>query len=115
LADFREVFPHPITMPVEHPKATMVAQGPSPLVFQVREPSVARVIDLTTGQEITAAALGRGEMIYVSEETGVFAGKRKLAAGPFPPGHRYGISIDSDSETQAPHPAPAIAPLNGQQ
>ena len=115
LADFKEVFPHPSPATVEHPKAVMVAEGPSPVVFQVHEPSVARVIDLTTGQEITAAALGKGEMIYVSEDTGVFAGKKKLVPGPFTPGHRYGISLDTDSgtnwqtRTESPHPAPPPA------
>jgi hypothetical protein len=133
LADFREVFPHQSPATVEHPKSVMVAQGESPVVFQVREPSVARVMDLTSGQEITAAALGKGELIYVSEDTGVFAGGKKLVPGPFAPGHRYGISIDTDSgtswqtRTEAPHPAPPPAtqvapglgpqavPPNGQQ
>jgi hypothetical protein len=120
LADFKEVFPHRSPTDVEHPNSVMVAEGYSPVVFQVREPSTAHVIDLTTGQQIASAALGKGEMIYVSEDSGAFAGKRRLAAGPFEPGHRYGISVDVDSgqswhnraETANPHPVlpPATQP-----
>jgi hypothetical protein len=115
LADFKEVFPHQSPTPVEHPKSVLVAEGVSPLVFQVREPSVVHVMDLTRGEEIVSASVGRDQMVYVSEDSGVFAGKQKLAAGPFAPGHRYGISLDTDSgqswqtRTEAPHPAPPPA------
>ena len=97
LTDLQEAWPHRTPPVVEHPRSVMVAEGPSPVVFQVREPSRVHVLDLTTGQEIASAMVARGEMVYVSEDSGAFAGKQRLAAGPFAPGHRYGISIDTDS------------------
>jgi hypothetical protein len=116
LADFKEVFPHRSPTEVEHPKSVLVAEGYSPVVFQVREPSVAHVIDLTTGQEIASASVGKGEMVYVSEDTGAFAAKRQLLPGPFEPGHKYGISIDVDpgqswhNRTEMPNPHPMLPP-----
>jgi hypothetical protein len=115
LADFKEAFPRQSPTPVEHPKTVLVAEGLSPVVFQVQQPAVVHVLDLTNGQEIASASVSRGEIISVSEDSGAFAGKRRLAAGPFAPGHKYGISLDADTRqswqtrTEAPRPAPPPA------
>jgi hypothetical protein len=115
LADFKEVFPRQSPTPVEQPKSVLVAQGLSPVVFQVQVPAVVHVLDLTNGQEIASASVNRGEIISVSEDSGAFVGKRRLAAGPFAPGHKYGITLDTDTRqswqtrTEAPHPAPPPA------
>jgi len=99
-----------------HPKSTVVAQGPSPLVYQALEPCTVHIVDTTTGAEIATAVAKKQGLVYVSEETGAFVNGNRVVPGPFRPGHRYAISIDFSQEdswgtyirTQPP-PAPATS------
>jgi hypothetical protein len=93
--DFREAWAHRAPPPeASHPKSVVVAQGPSPLVYQVQEPCTVHVVDTTTGAEIATAAARKLGMVYVSEETGAFVNGERVVPGPFNHGHRYSISVD---------------------
>ncbi len=114
--DFRESWAHRTPPGVtDHPKSVLVAKGPSPLVFQMLEPGMVHIFDTTIGQEIASAPVGRGALVYVSEQSGAFASNNRLVAGPFAPGHQYGISVDVsqdeswNSRTQTP-PPPRLLP-----
>lgn len=98
--ELKEAWPRESVPPVPHPTSVVVAEGPAPLVFQVREPTVAHVLDMTTGLEIGSGPVGRLQLVYVSETTGAFAGKVRLVAGPLPEGHRYAISLNVGSGEQ---------------
>lgn len=97
--DFREAWAHR-TPPeaMQQPKAVIVAQGPSPLVYQVLEPCTVHIIDATTGAEIATAAAKKQGLVYVSEETGAFVNGDRVAPGPFNRGHRYAISVEVAQE-----------------
>src|SRR5882724_3798942 len=58
---------------VQHPGTVLVAQGRSPVVFQVQEPVTVHIMDTTVGKEIATASAARGSLVYVSEDTGAFA------------------------------------------
>ena len=97
--DFREAWAHRAPPPeASHPKSVVVAQGPSPLVYQVQEPCTVHIIDATTGIELVTTAAGRQALVYVSEETGAFVSGHRLAPGPFSPGHHYAISVEVGQE-----------------
>ena len=98
--ELKEAWPRLSVQPVPHPTSVVVAEGPAPLVFQVREPTIAHVLDMTTGLEIGSAPVGRLQLVYVSETTGAFAGKIRVVAGPLPEGHRYAISVNVGSGEQ---------------
>jgi hypothetical protein len=93
--DFREAWAHRAPPPeASHPTSVVVAQGPSPLVYQAQEPCTVHIVDTTTGAEIATAAAKKLGMVYVSEETGAFVNGDRVAPGPFNRGHRYAISVD---------------------
>ena len=96
-AALKEAWPRESVQPVQHPTSVVVAEGPAPLVFQVREPTIAHILDMTSGLEIGSGPARRLELVYVSEKTGAFAGKVRLVAGPLPEGHRYAISVNVGS------------------
>ena len=91
--DFRAAWAHR-TPPqaAEHPTSMVVAQGASPLVFQVQEPCTVHIIDATTGAEVASGAAKKQGLVYVSEETGAFINGDRVAPGPFNPGHQSAIS-----------------------
>ncbi len=116
--DFREAWSHR-TPPEDasHPKSVVVAQGPSPLVYQVNEPCTVHIVDTTTGAEITSAEVKRQGMVYLSEQTGAFVNGNRIVPGPFSPGHRYAISVDVGQEQswsvqkKEAVPPPRLAPV----
>ena len=97
--DFREAWAHQSPSGnTSHPRSVVVAQGPSPLVYQVQEPCTVRIADTTTGAEIVTAAAKKLGMVYVSEETGAFVNGNRIVPGPFNRGHRYSISVELPDE-----------------
>jgi hypothetical protein len=96
--DFQEAWAHRTPEEASHPKSMLVAQGRSPLVYQVREACTVHITDTTTGAEIVTAAGKKDGMVYVSEETGAFVNGNRVVRGPFAPGHRYAISIDTPQD-----------------
>jgi hypothetical protein len=120
--DFRESFArHDVDMQSEdvlHPNRVLVAQGRSPVVFGVREPVKAHVVDLTTGAELVATNVGREQFISVNEETGVLVGTQRIVSGPLPQGHEFGILVDVSGDesfkskvTTNPVPPPRMKPF----
>jgi hypothetical protein len=89
----REVDGKP-TQEVSHPKRVVVAQGRSPVVFQLREPAMVHVMDLTAGTEIVALDGRRDQWVSVNEDTGVLVGTQHVAPGPLSGGHEFGILLD---------------------
>ena len=96
--DFRDAFVHrdvdSASHELSHPKNVLVAQGYSPVVFDVREASTVHVMDLTSGVEIASTAAGKEEYVSVNEQNGVLVGNRRVVAGPLPKGHEFGILLD---------------------
>jgi hypothetical protein len=120
--DFREAFVRrdvdPQSHEISHPDRVLVAQGHSPLIFDVREPAKAHVVDLTTGAEIASAEVGREQFVSVNEENGVLVGTRRVMPGPLPEGHEFGILLETSGEESfktkidAPAPPPRLTPID---
>lgn len=119
--DLRDAWARKTPGDLQHPGAVLVAQGRSPLVFQVQEPAVVHITDTTVGKEIASATAGRGSLVYVSEDTGAFANGQRLVAGPFVAGHTYAISVDVEqdqawsSRKQAASRPALLPPVRGDQ
>ena len=120
--DFRDGFArHEVDVQsrdVEHPSRVLVARGHSPVVFEVREPVKAHMVDLTTGAEIVATDVGRDQFVSVNEDTGVLVGNRRIVPGPLPEGHEFGILVDVSGDesfnskiTTNPVPPPRMKPF----
>ena len=114
--EMREAWQHPgSTGTVAHPSSITVAQGLSPLVYQVRQTGRLHVSDSTTGTELASALVQPGTIIWVEEDKGIFANKQNLRPGPLPAGHPYSMSLDIEAAddwragVQAPRPAPLPA------
>ena len=96
--DLRDAWARRTPGDLQHPTSVTVAQGRSPVVYQVQEPVVVHITDTTAGKEIATASAARGSLVYVSEDTGAFANGRRLVAGPFVAGHDYAISVDVEQD-----------------
>ena len=96
--EFREAFANrdldASSRELAHPKRVLVAKGPSPVVFDMREAGTVHITDLTTGQEIVAADALREQYVSVNENTGVLVGSKRVMPGPLTQGHEYGIYVD---------------------
>jgi hypothetical protein len=79
---------------VSHPKRVVVAQGRSPVVYDVRTPALAHVMDLTSGTELIAVNVTRDQWVSVNEENGILVGSRHILPGPLPSGHEFAILLD---------------------
>lgn len=120
--DLRDVWNHPgAGGAVVHPNSVTVAQGPSPLLYQVQQSGTLHVTDTTNGNELATTIVQPGTIVWIDEDKGVFANKEKLRPGPLPGGHQYSISFDVEAAdawqtgVEAPKPAPPAAsqPANG--
>ena len=111
--DLRDAWVRPTPVgDASHPRSVVVAQGPSPLVYQATEACTVHIVDSSTGAEIATAVARKQALVYVSEETGAFVNGERVVPGPFNRGHRYSISIDLPQEnswgssvTRQPPPA----------
>lgn len=109
-ADFRDAWQRPASGAIARPQSVVVAQGPSPLVFQARQSGMIHVTDLTSGQELASGPVTPGTLVWVNEDKGVFVNDGRIRPGPLPAGHSYGIVIDIDQDNswrsgvQAPRP-----------
>jgi len=117
--EMREVWQHPGSSgTVARPSSVTVAQGPSPLVYQVQQAGRLHVTDATSGAELATALVQPGTIVWADEDRGIFANKQKLRSGPLPGGHPYSMSLDIEAAddwragVQAPRPArlPATRP-----
>jgi hypothetical protein len=101
---------------VVHPNSTMLIEGPAPLVYQIGQAGTILVTDSNSGMPLARTTVGRGTIIRIEPEQGVYAGLRQLCPGPLTPGRRYGIVLREEetnnwtSGIQAPHPAPPVMP-----
>ena len=101
--DFRESFAHhdPTsggTQAVSHPQRIVVAQGRSPVVFDVRVPAMVHIFDLTAGAEIASAEAGRDQWVSVNQDKGVVVGGRRVLEGPLPEGHEFAIQLETAND-----------------
>lgn len=114
--EMRDVWQHPgAGGAVAHPNSVILAQGPSPVVYQVQQSGTVHIMDTTNGIELAAVTVPAGTIVWIEEDKGVFANKQKLRPGPLPGGHQYSISLDVEAAdawrtgVEAPKPAPPAA------
>ena len=99
--------PGPTTLSVEeHPlaievKPTLVKRGRTPLVYFVEtgDPIVIVVSDLTSDTRLTSVPVGGRTIVRVESANGVFVGNQKVAPGPLPDAHEYGIYVQVDQRS----------------
>jgi hypothetical protein len=120
--EMREVWQHPgAGGAVAHPNSVIVAQGASPLLYQVQQAGTLHVTDTTNGSELATTVVQPGTIVWIDQDKGIFANKQKLRPGQLPGGHQYSISFDLETAdawrtgVEAPRPAPPAAsqPANG--
>lgn len=76
-------------------QATMVTEGPLPLVYLNPSGANYTFSDLTTKRELGGSYVEAGEIIRI-DKRGIFAGQRRIATAPLDENHRYGIVYQPD-------------------
>jgi hypothetical protein len=115
-ADIRDSWKPGSSPAVQHPQSALLAEGPAPLLYQAQESGPIRVTDSASGVVLATATVGRGTMIRIDPDNGIFVAEKRLRAGPLKVGQRFSITLEMNqpnewqSRVEAPKPAPPTTP-----
>jgi hypothetical protein len=94
---------------------TLVKRGLAPLVYIVETAANVSVVDLDTGQRLAGAPVGARTIVRIEARTGVVFGEQRVAPGPLPADHQYGIYVESGQASEIRQETVSPAPREQRQ
>ncbi len=83
--------------------AKPVREGTAPLVYLLPGSGTVRIVDKTSGRELSTMPAESRSIIRIDDFAGVSLGKQTLLPGPLPAGHEYEIYLSTGSESAVEH------------